>query len=121
MEGASSVSFDCNAAVSKDNDDAADDVDDSALLAAAIMRKEGMRPRHRAIAIAILVLSPSSFVLLLFMPFSKGSCMLSCRCRWCRTGNPFLERLWNIMSHIIFARYRIFINNMRHPYSDMRQ
>jgi hypothetical protein len=61
MEGASSVSFDCNAAVSKDNDDAADDVDDSALLAAAIMRKEGMRPRHRAIA--ILVLSPSSFVL----------------------------------------------------------
>jgi hypothetical protein len=59
MEGASSVSFDCNATVSNDNDDdddAAGVDDDRALPAAAILRKEGMDPRrHKAIAMAILI------------------------------------------------------------------
>jgi hypothetical protein len=74
MEGASSVSFDCNATVSNDDDDDAAGVDaDRALPAAAILQKESMDPRrHRAIAMAILILSlgtPRSSFPLFFLLF----------------------------------------------------
>jgi hypothetical protein len=90
MEGASSVSFDCNATVSNDDDAAEDDDDDSVLPAAFIMRKEGMRPRrHRAIAILIFSL---------LCHFQKKSRFeMSVRCR---TGNPFMVRTSRASSFI---------------------